>query len=95
MSDEGETPKIACLPNGPYYLLANMAPSAVPGLRRANGEACSTVRGIALCRCGGSRNKPFCRQRSRHTALPARFTNWMPKSAGGEYRELVPFERIR
>lgn len=60
MSNERETPKIACLPNGPYYLLVDMAPSAVPNLRRANGEACSTVRGIALCRCGGSKNKPFC-----------------------------------
>lgn len=60
MSVERETPKIACLPNGPYYLLADMAPSAVANLRRANGEACSTVRGVALCRCGGSGNKPFC-----------------------------------
>jgi CDGSH-type Zn-finger protein len=60
MSVERETPKIACLPNGPYYLLASMVPSEVPGLRRANGEACSTVRGVALCRCGGSKNKPFC-----------------------------------
>jgi CDGSH-type Zn-finger protein len=60
MSVERETPKIACLPNGPYYLLVDMAPTAVPSLRRANGEACSTVRGVALCRCGGSRNKPFC-----------------------------------
>ncbi len=60
MGIERETPKIACLPNGPYYLLVDMAPSAVPSLRRANGEACATVRGIALCRCGGSKNKPFC-----------------------------------
>lgn len=60
MSVERETPKIACLPNGPYYLLADMAAIAVPNLRRANGEACSTVRGVALCRCGASGNKPFC-----------------------------------
>ena len=60
MSVERETPKIACLPNGPYYLLVDMAPTAVPNLCRGNGEACSTVRGVALCRCGGSKNKPFC-----------------------------------
>lgn len=60
MSGERETPKIACLPNGPYYLLVNMTATAVPSLCRANGEACSTVRGVALCRCGGSKNKPFC-----------------------------------
>ena len=23
-------------------------------------HACATVRGVALCRCGGSQNKPFC-----------------------------------
>ena len=53
-------PRIACLPNGPYYLLDDAGPSPVPALRRDSGEACSTVRGVALCRCGGSKNKPFC-----------------------------------
>src|SRR5205823_3294702 len=53
-------PKIAALPNGPYYLLHDMIPAEVPNLRRQNGEACANVRGIALCRCGGSKNKPFC-----------------------------------
>lgn len=60
MSGERQTPKISCLPNGPYYLLNDMTPTAVPNLCRANGEACAAVRGIALCRCGGSKNKPFC-----------------------------------
>ena len=60
MSDGQRTPKLACLPNGPYYLLNDATPSAVPNLRRANGEACANVRGVALCRCGGSSNKPFC-----------------------------------
>src|SRR6266851_5551316 len=55
-----QTPKIACLPHGPYYLLNDMTAAPVPNLRRANGEPCTTVRGVALCRCGGSRNKPFC-----------------------------------
>jgi CDGSH-type Zn-finger protein len=53
-------PKIACLPNGPYYLLNDPVPAPVPNLRRASGEACATARGVALCRCGGSKNKPFC-----------------------------------
>jgi len=60
MSVERQTPKVACLPNGPYYLLNEMTPTAVPNLCRANGESCATVRGIALCRCGGSSRKPFC-----------------------------------
>lgn len=53
-------PKIARLPNGPYYLLNDPDPSPVPNLRRASGEDCATARGVALCRCGGSNNKPFC-----------------------------------
>jgi CDGSH-type Zn-finger protein len=53
-------PKIACLPNGPYYLLNDTEAAPVPNLRRASGEACASVRGVALCRCGGSNNKPFC-----------------------------------
>ncbi len=55
-----EKPKIACLPNGPYYLLNDMDPKEVPNLRTSTGEPCSTVTGVALCRCGGSANKPFC-----------------------------------
>jgi CDGSH-type Zn-finger protein len=53
-------PKIAALPNGPYYLLNDMTSAPVPNLRRESGEACATVRGVALCRCGQSKNKPFC-----------------------------------
>jgi CDGSH-type Zn-finger protein len=60
-------PKIACLPNGPYYLLNDMEAKPVPNMRRASGEACATVRGVALCRCGGSKNKPFCD--GTHTAI--------------------------
>jgi CDGSH-type Zn-finger protein len=60
MSAPEQKPKIACLSNGPYYLLNDTTPTPVANLRRANGEACATVRGVALCRCGGSKNKPFC-----------------------------------
>ena len=52
--------KIACLPNGPYYLLSDMQPTAVANLRREDGSACQSVRGVALCRCGASKNRPFC-----------------------------------
>ena len=55
-----ENPKIACLPNGPYYLLNDMTPREIPNLRKSNGESCATISGAALCRCGGSANKPFC-----------------------------------
>jgi CDGSH-type Zn-finger protein len=56
----GSKPAIACLPNGPYYLLNNLEPVLVPNLRDSKGAALSSVRGVALCRCGGSINKPFC-----------------------------------
>lgn len=55
-----EKPKIACLPNGPYYLLNNQTAKTIPNLVDSKGDPCATVIGVALCRCGGSSNKPFC-----------------------------------
>jgi CDGSH-type Zn-finger protein len=55
-----EKPKISPLPNGPYYLLNDMEPKVVENLQNLKGESLSTVRGVALCRCGASNNKPFC-----------------------------------
>jgi CDGSH-type Zn-finger protein len=60
MSTERQTPGIACVPNGPYYLYPGTEPGASALLRRASGETLVTERRVALCRCGGSRNKPFC-----------------------------------
>ncbi|HZM33145.1 MAG TPA: CDGSH iron-sulfur domain-containing protein [Burkholderiales bacterium] len=48
-------PKITCLPNGPYRV-----PAPGPALRRAGGETYDIAGGTALCRCGGSKRKPFC-----------------------------------
>src|SRR3954464_3855581 len=66
-------PKIAVLPNGPYYLLNGLTPEPVPSLRRESGEACATARGVALCRCGGSKNTPFCD--GTHSAIGFKDTN--------------------
>ena len=55
-----DKPKIACLPNGPYYLLNDLTPRSVPNLQDAKGDPLATVTGVALCRCGGSSKKPFC-----------------------------------
>ena len=57
---ERPAPKITCLLNGPLYLLNDTTPIPVPNLCRANGEPCAIVQRAALCRCGGSQNKPFC-----------------------------------
>ena len=55
-----KTPQIVCLPDGPYYLINDPTPRVVPNIQKSNGEPCATVPGVALCRCGGSNNKPFC-----------------------------------
>ncbi|HEC27864.1 MAG TPA: hypothetical protein ENI67_10750 [Gammaproteobacteria bacterium] len=55
-----EKPIIACLPNGPYYLIEDSSLQKVPHLLNETGQSYSTVRGVALCRCGLSGNKPFC-----------------------------------
>jgi CDGSH-type Zn-finger protein len=55
-----ETPKILPLLNGPFYLLNDMEPKVVENLQNSEGQPLSTIRGIALCRCGASKNKPFC-----------------------------------
>ena len=53
-------PKIQPLPNGPYYLINDMQPKVVYNLQNFKGEPLATTVGIALCRCGASKNKPFC-----------------------------------
>jgi CDGSH-type Zn-finger protein len=55
-----EKPKILALPNGPYYLLNDMETKIVENLQSSEGKQLSTIVGIALCRCGASKNKPFC-----------------------------------
>ena len=53
-------PKILTLTNGPYYLINDMKAKVVDNLQNSRGEPLSTISGIALCRCGASKNKPFC-----------------------------------
>ena len=45
---------IECRPNGPYLVREAVE------LRDARGEAIAHEAVFALCRCGGSANKPFC-----------------------------------
>jgi CDGSH-type Zn-finger protein len=51
-------PKITCAPNGPLSL--RIGPEPVASLRRSSGEPCVAARAVSLCRCGGSKTKPFC-----------------------------------
>ncbi len=55
-----QKPRIVCLPNGPYYLFDDFTKKVFASIKNSRGEPCATVTGIALCRCGGSSNKPFC-----------------------------------
>jgi len=47
-------PTIECKPNGPY-LVKDLA-----GFKNSSGEPIPCKPVMALCRCGGSANKPFC-----------------------------------
>jgi CDGSH-type Zn-finger protein len=55
-----EKPKITCLPNGPYLLKNDAASPVFMCLQKADGDTVETASGVALCRCGGSSNKPYC-----------------------------------
>ncbi len=52
--EAGEPCAIRCGRNGPYLV------SNVDKLKNSQGEALPTRPEMALCRCGGSANKPFC-----------------------------------
>ena len=58
--DPNLKPRIIPLPSGPYYLINDPNPKVVYNLQDFRGEPLSTTVGIALCRCGKSKNKPFC-----------------------------------
>ena len=45
---------IRCRPNGPYVV------TGLTTFTNSRGEPIATEENIALCRCGGSANKPFC-----------------------------------
>jgi len=51
---EQKTPAIECSTDGPY-IVRNLEK-----LQNSRGESIPIKRTIALCRCGGSANKPFC-----------------------------------
>jgi CDGSH-type Zn-finger protein len=41
-------------------LLNDLTPRVIPNIQKSKGDPCTTITGVALCRCGGSSNKPFC-----------------------------------
>ena len=49
-----QKPTVECSPNGPYLV------KDLGNLENSRGESIPTKPFTALCRCGGSKNKPFC-----------------------------------
>ena len=70
---DSSKPKIVFIENGPIYLINNPNPSKVDNLENSKGEQLETVSGVALCRCGASKNKPFCD--GTHTSIGFKSTN--------------------
>ena len=51
----GETKAtIQCVENGPYMVKGSVV------LKGDKGESIATMAVMSLCRCGGSKSKPFC-----------------------------------
>ncbi|MGH9876806.1 MAG: CDGSH iron-sulfur domain-containing protein [Nitrososphaerales archaeon] len=55
-----DKPKIMPIPNGPLYLINSSTPQRVENILDSQGKPIFKITTIALCRCGGSKNKPFC-----------------------------------
>jgi len=53
-SDQDRKPMITVSKDGPYSVIGNIELKEVPRMERVSKEHCT------LCRCGGSKNKPFC-----------------------------------
>jgi CDGSH-type Zn-finger protein len=53
-SQSSPSPSIRCRPNGPYLV------KGLTTFTNSRGQTIPTEDTIALCRCGGSANKPFC-----------------------------------
>lgn len=67
--------------NGPVYLRGRIL------LKSAEGETLVECTRLALCRCGASKNKPFCD--GRHTEISFEASAALP-AAGGELPQLDP-----
>jgi CDGSH-type Zn-finger protein len=61
VKDKGKPkPQIIPLPRGPYYYFDEFKALPVKRLQSSHGETYTAVRAVSLCRCGGSKGKPFC-----------------------------------
>lgn len=70
-------PTITCSPNGPYVV------RGLTDLRNSRGEPLGVKPVLALCRCGGSANKPYCDGTHKHNG----FSDARTGSGSGQTRE--------
>ncbi len=64
-----QKPAIKCAPGGPYLVKADDASTVRLTVQSADGEVVSAISSAALCRCGGSSNKPFCDGSHKHNGF--------------------------
>lgn len=73
-------PTIECKPDGPYLV------KDLQDLRSSNGQSFPAQPVVALCRCGGSSNKPFCDGTHRKNGFSGARLTSNPHGQRVEYR---------
>jgi CDGSH-type Zn-finger protein len=91
LSTEPSLPKIVPVPNGPLYLINDSTPKVVANIEDADGQPVKAVIKVALCRCGGSKNKPLCD--GTHVALKFSSKNDAPDPDGTNEPTTPPDKR--
>ena len=79
-----QTPIIECAPNGPFVV------RNLENLRDSRGDRIAADPIMALCRCGGSANKPFC----DGTHLKNGFSGTRLSDGSADKRDNYPGQRI-
>lgn len=75
-----ESPTIECTPNGPYVV------KQLENLRNSRGDGLPVKPAVALCRCGGSANKPFCDGTHKRNGFVSATQSGASAPARGDYR---------
>jgi CDGSH-type Zn-finger protein len=73
-----DTPAISCLPDGPYLLKNDESSTVALCVQKSDGEEVTPVSGVALCRCGDSKNKPYCDGSHRNNGFSLKFLSLYP-----------------
>jgi CDGSH-type Zn-finger protein len=84
----GEKPKIMPVSNGPLYLINSQMPRIIENLKNSREEPISKIVSVALCRCGGSKDKPFCDGTHRSLGFSSENKN-VPQTAEDKRKDYV------